>query len=83
MAKARDILRDTPLIDGHNDLPWQYRKRVDNHLGQIDLNADTSKLDPPLHTGVASYGAPQTRDRDLAPADEETLEHLEALGYVQ
>jgi membrane dipeptidase len=53
MTKARDILCETPLIDGHNDLPWQYRKRVDNHIASIDLSADTSTLDPPLHTDIA------------------------------
>jgi membrane dipeptidase len=52
LTKARDILRGTPLIDGHNDLPWQFRKRVNNHLGKIDLGADTTLLDPPLHTDI-------------------------------
>jgi membrane dipeptidase len=46
------ILHDVPLIDGHNDLPWQYRERVKNHLAQIDLRQDQSKLTPPLHTDV-------------------------------
>lgn len=50
--KARDILRETPLIDGHNDLPWQFRERVNNHLGKIDLETDTSLLDPPMHTDI-------------------------------
>ncbi len=50
--KARQILRNTPLIDGHNDLPWQYRKRVGNHVAKIDLSADTSTLEPPMHTDV-------------------------------
>jgi len=50
--KARAILRETPLIDGHNDLPWQFRQRVNNHLGKIDLDADTSTLEPPLHTDI-------------------------------
>jgi membrane dipeptidase len=52
LEKARAMLRETPLIDGHNDLPWQYRKRVDNHLERIDLASDTSKLDPPMHTDI-------------------------------
>ena len=28
MAKARRILRTTPLVDGHNDLPWYIREEV-------------------------------------------------------
>src|SRR5687767_4261443 len=46
------ILRDVPLIDGHNDLPWQYRERVKNQLAQIDLRQDQSKLTKPLHTDI-------------------------------
>ncbi|HVS33468.1 MAG TPA: membrane dipeptidase [Thermoanaerobaculia bacterium] len=46
------ILREVPLIDGHNDLPWQYQKRVKNHLAQIDLRQDQSALQPSLHTDI-------------------------------
>ncbi|HEX8618441.1 MAG TPA: dipeptidase [Thermoanaerobaculia bacterium] len=46
------ILREVPLVDGHNDLPWQYRERVKNQLGQIDLRQDQSKLAKPLHTDI-------------------------------
>ena len=46
------ILRAVPLIDGHNDLPWQYRDRVSNQLARIDLRQDQSKLAKPLHTDI-------------------------------
>src|SRR5436190_1468004 len=49
---ARKLLDTVPLIDGHNDLPWEYRKRVQNHLEKIDLRAGTAKLDPPMHTDI-------------------------------
>jgi membrane dipeptidase len=51
LATVRQILREVPLIDGHNDLPWQYRKRS-NDFSAIDLTRDTSKLDPPLVTDI-------------------------------
>jgi len=47
------ILKEVPLIDGHNDLPWQYRERAKNQLGKIDLRQDQSKLEDPLHTDIA------------------------------
>jgi membrane dipeptidase len=47
------ILREVPLIDGHNDLPWQYRERAKNQLGKIDLSQDQSKLEKALHTDIA------------------------------
>ena len=52
-ARVDRILRDVPLIDGHNDLPWQYRERVKNHLAGLDLRQDQSKLEKPLHTDIA------------------------------
>ncbi|HEX4964416.1 MAG TPA: dipeptidase [Thermoanaerobaculia bacterium] len=52
VERARKLLDQVPLIDGHNDLPWEYRKRVQNHLDKIDLKGGTTKLDPPLHTDI-------------------------------
>jgi len=43
-ARVARILKATPLIDGHNDLPWEIRDRFKSDLGAIDLAADTSKL---------------------------------------
>jgi len=37
------LLREVPLIDGHNDLPWQFRKHGTD-FDAIDLTADTSGL---------------------------------------
>ena len=52
-ARVMAILADTPLIDGHNDTPWQFRERVQNHVDQIDFR-DTSNLDPPMVTDLGS-----------------------------
>lgn len=51
ISRVRKILRQTPLIDGHNDLPWQYRKRS-NDFASLDLAADLSALKPPLATDI-------------------------------
>jgi membrane dipeptidase len=55
--RVRRLLRKTPLIDGHNDLAEQYRLRVKDHLGQIDLASDTSRLEPAMHTDIARLRA--------------------------
>ena len=41
------VLTQTPLIDGHNDLPWEIRERFGNDLSKIDLAGDTAALRPP------------------------------------
>ena len=51
LAHVRKILRQVPLIDGHNDVPWQYRKRS-NDFAELDLSTDLSKLDPPMATDI-------------------------------
>lgn len=57
MERVREILRKTPLIDGHNDIAEQYKDRKKDHLDQIDLASDTSKLDPVMHTDIARLRA--------------------------
>jgi membrane dipeptidase len=52
-AVVVEILRRIPLVDGHNDLPWVIRERVQGALSQIDLTADLSGLEPTLHTDIA------------------------------
>jgi membrane dipeptidase len=53
VARARKLLDEVPLVDGHNDVPWELRQRVKNHLAQLDLRSDTSALEKPMHTDVA------------------------------
>jgi len=38
------VLQQTPLIDGHNDLPWEIRERYKSDVAAINLAADTSHL---------------------------------------
>ena len=52
MKAILQILRESPLIDGHNDLPWQFHKLSKNGLDAIALAADTSALTPPLATDL-------------------------------
>jgi membrane dipeptidase len=46
-ARVEKVLKATPLIDGHNDVPWEIRERAAGKVDAIDLSADTSKLVPP------------------------------------
>ena len=53
LKRVLAILKTSPLIDGHNDVPWQYRKRVKNQLHKLDFAKGTDKLEPPMHTDIA------------------------------
>lgn len=37
LVKARLLLKETPLVDGHNDLAWIIRENTNGDLSQIDL----------------------------------------------
>ncbi len=36
LARVRRILATTPLVDGHNDLPWYIREEVKSHPRDVD-----------------------------------------------
>lgn len=44
IAEVKALLKEVPIIDGHNDLPWQFRKKG-NDLGAFDITNDTSAHD--------------------------------------
>ncbi|HYJ74826.1 MAG TPA: dipeptidase, partial [Kineosporiaceae bacterium] len=44
----RELLRDAPLVDGHNDLLWELRTRVGYDLARLDV----SRPAPELHTDL-------------------------------
>jgi membrane dipeptidase len=50
-ARAREILRTTPLIDGHNDLPWALRQGYASDPYGVDLNTDL-RASTRLHTDI-------------------------------
>lgn len=57
LARVDRILKRTPLIDGHNDLPWAIKDDFGGDLARVDLTGDTTKLTPPLHTDIARLRA--------------------------
>ena len=50
--RVERVLTQTPIIDGHNDLPWEIRDGFDFWRKPLDLGADTSKLAHPLQTDL-------------------------------
>jgi membrane dipeptidase len=46
-ARVDKVLQSTPLIDGHNDLPWEIRERAKGKVDALDLRQDTAHLPLP------------------------------------
>ena len=51
-ARIERLLDRTPVIDGHNDLPWEIRKNHEAKVEALDLKADTSRLPHALQTDI-------------------------------
>ena len=45
-AHVMRLLRQTPLIDGHNDLPWEIRDQYGGDLSKVDLNTNLAGRPP-------------------------------------
>jgi membrane dipeptidase len=52
LERAHRLLRRSPLIDGHNDMPWAFRARTSGHLDRLSLHDDLSALDRPMDTDI-------------------------------
>ena len=55
------VLAQTPLIDGHNDLPWELRTRFGGDLTRVDLAASTLALPPPAGSPPLMTDIPRLR----------------------
>jgi membrane dipeptidase len=49
LSKARELLAEHPVLDGHNDLPWALRTQVSYDISRRDVSRDQSAH---LHTDI-------------------------------
>ena len=49
MNRARALHKQVPLIDGHNDYPWEVRQRAGRDLDKLDI----ARPQPAIHTDIA------------------------------
>ncbi len=52
-ARIDRILKATPLVDGHNDLPWELREKYASKVETTDVAVNSDKLPQPLQTDMA------------------------------
>ena len=85
LARARELLRAHPLVDGHNDLPWEAREQTGYDFEALDISGrlTTTQTDLPRLTegGVGaqfwSVFVPSTLQGDSAVTA--TLEQVDAV----
>ncbi|MDQ1070060.1 membrane dipeptidase [Streptomyces canus] len=87
LESARELLREFPVVDGHNDLPWALREQVRYDLDVRDIAADQSAH---LHTDLArlraggvgaQYWSVYVRS-DLPDAVPATLEQIDCVRQL-
>jgi membrane dipeptidase len=61
VQRVARVLAHTPLIDGHNDLPWELRTRFGSDLSRVDLAASTAQLLPPAGSPPLMTDIPRLR----------------------
>ena len=48
VERAKVLHRQVPLTDGHNDLPYKYRRKANRDVWAMDIN----EIQPELHTDI-------------------------------
>ncbi|XP_058486026.1 dipeptidase 1 [Solea solea] len=87
MTRALKLMSETPLIDGHNDLPWQLRKQFNNQLNKVDLKTlNTTHTNIPKikdgRLGAQFWSAYVPCDTQYKDAVRQTLEQIEVVHRI-
>ncbi|XP_051800273.1 dipeptidase 1-like isoform X3 [Acanthochromis polyacanthus] len=83
-TRAFRLMSETPLIDGHNDLPWQFRKQFNNELTKVDLyKLSTTHTNIPKikegRLGAQFWSAYVPCDTQYKDAVRQTLEQIDVV----
>ncbi|KAM3625135.1 uncharacterized protein V6R79_007389 [Siganus canaliculatus] len=87
MTKALELMSQTPLIDGHNDLPWQLLIQFNNQLSKVDLNTlNTTHTNIPKvkegRLGAQFWSAYVPCDTQNKDAVRQTLEQIDVIHRI-
>ncbi|KAJ8400483.1 hypothetical protein AAFF_G00396070 [Aldrovandia affinis] len=77
-------MKETPLIDGHNDLPWQMRKQFNNQLNKVNLTTiETTHTNIPKikagHLAAQFWSTYVPCDTQHKDAVRQTLEQIDII----
>ena len=68
LARARALLENTPLVDGHNDLPWTLRESS-RAICPGSTSASAARRSTPTFRGSARAGSPASSGASSSPRD--------------
>lgn len=83
--RAREILRESPLIDGHNDLAYALRERAGLQTSSVDLRVSQAALDtdiPRLRQGLVGGQFWSVWVPAALPEPEAVVQALEQMDVV-
>ncbi|XP_067000726.1 dipeptidase 1-like [Anabrus simplex] len=63
---VRRILHEAPLVDGHNDLPWNIRKFLKNQLRDFPFSEDLREVSPWSRSSWSHTDLPRLREGRVA-----------------
>lgn len=87
-SRIAALLREAPIVDGHNDLPWAHRTRARYDFGVLDIGRDTSGVGlhtdlPRLRRGHVGAQFWSTFVPSTLPADQVVIATLEQIDAVR
>ncbi|TRY71457.1 hypothetical protein DNTS_011729 [Danionella cerebrum] len=82
--RALKLMTETPLVDGHNDLPWQMRSLFNNQINNVDLhNLNSTHTNIPKikegHLSAQFWAAYVPCDTQYKDAVRQTLEQIDVI----
>uniref|UniRef100_A0A3P9KYP8 Dipeptidase n=1 Tax=Oryzias latipes TaxID=8090 RepID=A0A3P9KYP8_ORYLA len=84
LNRAYQLMSETPLIDGHNDLPWQLRMQFNNQLNKVNLDTlETTHTNIPKikkgRLGAQFWAAYVPCETQYKDAVRQTLEQIDVV----
>ncbi|XP_033113203.1 dipeptidase 1-like [Anneissia japonica] len=84
LQRAQELMMETPLIDGHNDLPWQLKNRANNRLEDPlnNLNEDLTGKFSPSHTDIPRLKAGKVGAQFWAAYTSCSSQYMDSIRHI-
>ncbi|KAG6454069.1 hypothetical protein O3G_MSEX008479 [Manduca sexta] len=81
---AERLLHDTPLVDGHNDLPWNIRKFLHNKIKDFSFDEDLRTISPWATSSWSHTDLPRLKQGRIAAQHRDAVQlTFEQIDLIQ